>query len=178
MMSVLNLIQSFIYIFILVFPYSSFSDVLINVTSTMVDPACNIRSENGESSISINFGTLNVDVINKDNKNAEFSLYISDCNFNKNLSIIINPKGTETINYEGKKILATNISGLGIDFSEVTGGGSRYLEMNKAQIVHPERLNDTEYRVDLKTKLVSIIPTENLELGVFFSVVTITINYF
>lgn len=159
-------------------PTISNADVLIDVTATMVDPACNIRSEDSASPLNISFGTLNPESIGKPEASRSFSLYITECNFMKTLGIVLNPKGVSALPYQGKNILATNITGLGIDFQETTGGKSRPLEMGKNQRIYPERLNENEYRMELLAQLVSTVPVAQLETGKFSSTVTIVVTYF
>lgn len=155
----------------------SHADVLIDVTATMVDPACSIRSEDSSSPLKIGFGTLNPEALNKSTAVKDFSLYISGCNFSNNLAIVLNPKGGGTLLYNGNNILATSTKGLGIDFKEVTGGTIRALEMSKTQRIYPERVNTTLYRMDLQAQLVSAVPTNQLEPGKFTSTVTLSVTY-
>lgn len=153
-------------------------DVLINVSATMISPACNIRSENNSSPLKINFNTLNPEELNTSISTRNFPVYITGCDFSKNLAIILNPKGTNTLLYNGKKILATNIDGLGIKFNEITGGTTRSLEMNQTQRIYPERINSALYRMDLQAQLVNSIPITQLQLGKFTSSVTIAVTYY
>lgn len=159
-------------------PVFSYADVLIDVTATMVDPACNIRSENSASPLNINFKTLNPESLGKPEASQSFSLYITGCNFTKTLGIVLNSKGVSVLPYQGKNILATTTAGLGIDLQETTGGKSRPLEMGKNQRIYPERLNDNEYRMELLAQLVNTVPVTQLEMGKFSSVVTIAVTYF
>lgn len=154
------------------------ADVLIDVTATMVDPACNIRSEDSSSPLNVNFRALNPEMVGKPASSQSFSLYITECNFTKTLGVVLNPKGVSSLPYQGKNILATSTEGLGIDLQETTGGKSRPLEVGKNQRIYPERLNDSEYRMDILAQLVNTIPTAELKKGKFSSTVTIAITYF
>ncbi|AFH94312.1 MULTISPECIES: fimbrial protein [Providencia] len=155
----------------------SHADVLVDVTATMVDPACNIRSENSSSPLKIGFGTLNPNSLNTSAAVNDFSLYITGCNFNNTLAIVLSPKGGSSVLYNGKNILATSINGLGIDFKEVTGGTVRALEVSKKQRIYPERVDATLYRMDLQAQLVSTVPINQLALGKFTSTVTLSVTY-
>ncbi|HEM8292659.1 TPA: fimbrial protein [Providencia rettgeri] len=176
-MTMLNQMKKSLGLLLLCTVLESHADVLIDVTATMVDPACNIRSENSSSPLAIDFNIINSSELNKSAVVKDFSLYISDCNFSKSLAMVLNPKGGSTLSYNGKNILATSIDGLGIDFTEVTGGTIRALEMNKKQRIYPERVNATLYRMDLQAQLVSAVPIKQLELGEFTSTVTLSVTY-
>lgn len=160
------------------FPLISQADIEINVMATMVDPICNLSSQDDSSPLNINFGTVKTETLNKVEAAQNFSLYISGCNFNRTLAISLNPKGTNSLPYEGKNILATSIDGLGIDFAETTGDVNRALEIGKTQQIYPERIDNTKYRIDLQAKLVSAVPIEQLELGQFTSAVTFSVTYY
>ncbi|AUU36344.1 MULTISPECIES: fimbrial protein [Proteus] len=176
-MTILNQIQKPLGLLLLFTALGSSADVLVEVTASMVDPACNIRSENSSSPLKIGFGTLNPESLSKSTAVKDFSLYISGCNFNNSLAIMLNPKGRSTLLYNGKNILATSIDGLGIDFKEVTGGTVRALEMSKKQQIYPERVNSTLYRMDLQAQLVNAVPINQLTLGKFTSTVTLAVTY-
>lgn len=171
-------IRHYCYGVLLFFPLSSQADIEVNVTATMVDPICDLRGENNNSPLKINFGTVKTETLNKADAAQDFSLYISGCNFNRTLAIVLDPKGTNSLPYEGKNILATSIDGLGIDFAETTGDVNRPLETGKTQQIYPERINDTKYRIDLQAKLVSAMPIDQLELGQFTSAVTFSVTYY
>ncbi len=153
------------------------ADIFINISATMVEPVCNIRSENGSAPLKIGFDTLTISSLTKSPVVKDFSLYISDCNFNNTLAIVLNPKGGSTLLYKGKNILATSTDGLGIDINEVTGGTIRSLETSKKHKINPERINSTLYRVDLQAQLVNTVPINKLKLGKFNSIVTISVTY-
>lgn len=176
-MTILNKMKTPLGLLLLFFALESHADVLVDITATIVDPACNIRSENSSSPLKIGFGTLNPESLNKSAVVKDFSLYISDCNFSKSLAIVLNPKGGNTLLYNGKNILATSTGGLGIDFKEVTGGTVRALEVNKTQRIYPERIDATLYRMDLQAQLVSAVPITLLELGKFTSTITLSVTY-
>lgn len=176
-MTILNQIKKTLGLLLLFTALGSSADVLVEVTATMVDPACNIRSENSSSPLKIGFGALNPEALNKSAAVKDFSLYISGCNFNNSLAIVLNPKGGSTLLYNGKNILATSTDGLGIDFKEVTGGTVRALEMSKKQRIYPERVDATLYRMDLQAQLVNAVPINQLELGKFTSTVTLAVTY-
>lgn len=162
---------------LLIIPLGSHADVLVEVSATMVDPTCNIRTENSSSPLKIGFGTLNPEDLNKSTAVKDFSLYISDCNFSNRLAIVLNPKGGNTLVYNGKNILATSTEGLGIDFKEMTGGTVRELEVSKKQRIYPVRIDATLYRIDLQAQLVSAVPVNQLEQGKFTSTVTLSVTY-
>lgn len=164
-------------LFFLLSPICGYSDVLINVSATMIAPACDIRSENSSSPLEIGFNTVNTASLDSEPQIKNFSLYISGCEFNRDLAIVMNPKGHKSILHDGKNILSTSIEGLGIDFKEVTGGAVRELEMDKKQRIYPERLDSSNYRVDLQAQLVSAIPLEELKPGRFSSSMTLSVTY-
>ncbi len=174
---ILNKMKAPLGLLLLFVALESHADVLVDITATMVDPACNIRSENSSSPLKISFGTLNPEALSKSTAIKDFSLYISGCNFSKSLAIVLNPKGGGTLLYNGKNILATTTGGLGIDFKEVTGGTVRALEVSKKQLIYPEQIDATLYRMDLQAQLVSAVPINQLELGKFTSTVTLSVTY-
>lgn len=177
-MKMFNVIKTTSQLLLLLASSLSQADVLIDVTATMVEPACNIRSENSSSPLNINFGTLNIDKLNTPDSVKGFSLYLTGCNFSKTLAIVLNPKGSSTLDYNGKNILSTNTEGLGIDFNDATGGGAaRSLEVSQKQRIDPERINDTEYRMDIQAQLVSAIEPSELKPGKFTATVSILVTY-
>lgn len=176
-MTILNKMKKPLGLLLLFSALESHADVLVDVTATMVDPACNILSENSSSPLKIGFGTLNPEALNKSAAVKDFSLYISGCNFNNSLAIVLNPKGGNTLLYNGKNILSTSTNGLGIDFKEVTGGTVRALEVSKTQRIYPEQVDAMLYRMDLQAQLVSTVPINQLELGKFNSTVTLSVTY-
>lgn len=176
-MTILNKMKKPFGLLLLFTSLESQADVLVDVTATMVDQACNIRSENSSSPLKIGFGTLNLEALNKSVAVKDFSLYISGCNFSNSLAIVLTPKGGNTLLYNGKNILSTSTEGLGIDFKEVTGGTVRALEVSKKQRIYPERINATLYRMGLQAQLVSAVPINQLELGTFTSTVTLSVTY-
>lgn len=176
-MNIFNKMKTQLGLLLLFSVLESHADVLLDVTATMVDPACNLRSENSSSPLKIGFGTLNPEALNKSDTVKDFSLYISDCNFNNSLAIMLSPKGGNTLIYKGKNILATSADGLGIDFKEVTGGTVRELEVSKKQRIYPIRVDATLYRMDLQAHLVNTVPINQLGLGKFTSAVTLSVTY-
>lgn len=92
-MTMLNQMKKSLGLLLLCTVLESHADVLIDVTATMVDPACNIRSENSSSPLAIDFNIINSSELNKSAVVKDFSLYISDCNFSKSLAMVLNPKG-------------------------------------------------------------------------------------
>lgn len=153
------------------------ADVAINVSASLIAPACSVRSENNNSPLKINFGTINPEELNTSTISKDFILYISDCNFSKNLAVILNPKSGSTLLYQGRNILATTIDGLGIDFTEISGGTNYSLEVSKKQRIFPQRVDDDLYRMDLKAQLVSAVPVKELKSGKFTSTVTFLVIY-
>lgn len=164
-------------ILVIFFPLLTKADVLVDVTATMVAPACNIRSENASAPLLVDFGTLNVELLTQAPPIKKFSLYITDCDLTKTLAAVLNPKNMNTVTYEGRSILGTSTTGLGIDFSEVTGGTSRLLEFNKKMQIYPEKINASTSKIDLQTKLVSVVPINTLVLGKYTSSMIISIIY-
>ncbi|EKT55338.1 fimbrial protein [Providencia burhodogranariea] len=177
-MKIINQLNRSCLLLFLLQPLFSYADVLLDVTATMIEPTCDIRSENNSSPLKISFGTLNIDDVNKSKAVNNFPLYITGCNLNKNLAIILSPKGMGTLLYNGKKILATSISGLGIDFNEVTGGNVRSLDVSKKQRIYPENISSSQSKIDLQAKLVSTVPVNQLEAGKFTSTMTIAVTYY
>ncbi len=59
----------------------------------------------------------------------------------------------------------------------MTGGTIRSLETSKKHKINPERINSTLYRVDLQAQLVNTVPINQLKLGTFNSIVTISVTY-
>ncbi|EKT63804.1 fimbrial subunit [Providencia burhodogranariea] len=51
------------------------------------------------------------------------------------------------------------------------------MEVSQKQRIDPERINDTEYRMDIQAQLVSAIEPSELKLGKFTASVTITVTY-
>lgn len=176
-MKLINKIKKSFWPFLLLAPMWSQADVLINVTASVISPACDIRSENNTAPLKINFGTINPETLNDTTVIEDFSLYLSECDFNRNLAIIFSPKGSGSLMYKGKNILATGIDGLGVDFTDVTGGITRAIEVGKKQRISPQQVNSTLYRIDLKAQLVSAVPTKELKPGRFSSTVTLLVMY-
>lgn len=173
-----NQIRHYCYSLLVLIPLISQADIEVNVTATMVDPICDLRSQDNSSPLKINFGVLKTEALNTVDATQDFSLYISGCNFNRTLAISLNPKGTNSLPYEGKNILATSIDGLGIEFAETTGDSNSVLEIGKTQQIYPARVEDTKYRIDLQAKLVSAVPLEKLEVGKLTSAVTFSVTYY
>ena len=176
-MNIFNKLKLFSTIWVTFIPLLTKADVLVDVTATMVAPACNIRSENASAPLLIDFGTLNVELLTQSPPVTKFSLYITECDLTKTLAAVLNPKNMNTITYDGRGILGTSTTGLGIDFSEVTGGKNRLLEFNKKMQIYPEKINGTTSKIDLQTKLVSTVPVNTLTLGKYNSSMIISIIY-
>ena len=153
------------------------SDVLVEVNATMVAPSCNIHSEHNDSQLTIDFGSMKPEALDNTHINKDFPIHLSGCDFNKNLAIILNPKGTHTLQHHGQTLLATTTAGLGILFNEVTEGAVHVLDINKLQRIHPKKISATEYRADLQARLISTIPSERLAVGKFTSAMTILVTY-
>lgn len=162
---------------IFLIPSWSQADILIEVSATLLEPTCNIRSENNNSPLKINFGTLNPELISTTEVIRDFSIYIFGCNIDRNLDIVINPKVNGSIVYKGINILGTNISGLGIDLKQTNAGTIRDLEVNKRQRIYPTKLSTSETRLDLRAQLVSAVPINELDLGRFGTSATFTVTY-
>jgi type 1 fimbria pilin len=173
-----NKLKIFLINVILFFPLIASADVLVDVTATMVAPACNIHSENTNTPLLIDFGTLNVELLEQSPPTKQFSLYITDCDLTKTFATVLEPKNMNTIIYEGRYILGTSTAGLGIDFNEVTNGIDNLLEFHKKMQIYPEKLNETTSKIDLQTKLVSIVPIDMLTLGEYTSSMIISIIYY
>lgn len=176
-MNIGDKIKNCLGLFTLLMPLFSQADVLVNVSATMVTPACNIRSENSSAPLNINFDLVNVDELGSEKASETFSLYLSDCDFNRNLAILLSPKGLGALSYNGKKVAATSLYGLGIDFNDITGGGERSLNVEQTQRITPEQVTVSEARIDLQARLVNAVPINQLESGRFTSTVTISVTY-
>lgn len=166
------------YLFLLVMlPVTTWADVIMEVTASMVAPACNVRSEDSASPLKIDFGIVNVKSLGSSGFFKVFPLYISGCNSIDNLSLIINPKGSGTLSYNGRRISGTNIDGLGVDLKEITGGIIRDININKKEHINPVKIDPSLYRIDLQAQLVNTIPAEKLKLGKFTSIITLSVTY-
>ncbi|EEG83316.1 fimbrial protein [Proteus sp. G2665] len=177
-MKLLKNLNALLVIATLMVPGLSVADVLVEVSATMVTPACDIRSEDSSAPLKINFGTLNVDELYQSEVNHDFTLYLTGCDFNKTLALLLTPKGSSTLEYNGKKILGTSISGLGIDFKDITGGSIRPLDVGQTQRISPESVDAMQSRLNLRAQLVSAVPKSKLTLGAFSSTLTIAVTYF
>ncbi|MEG0280254.1 MAG: fimbrial protein [Morganella sp. (in: enterobacteria)] len=175
-MNIIRIIKNLILLSIL-WISNSYADVVINVTAEMMTPACDIRSNNNSAPLNISFGSQNIDVVNKSTVFREFPLYLSNCDFRKNMAIVLTPNTGKSIDYNGKPVLETSISNLGINFNDITGGTVKSLEVGQSKRITPEKVNDTEYRIDLQADLVSIIPPEKLAPGKFTASMTVQIVY-
>lgn len=96
-MKLLKNLNALLVIATLMVPGLSVADVLVEVSATMVTPACDIRSEDSSAPLKINFGTLNVDELYQSEVNHDFTLYLTGCDFNKTLALLLTPKGSSTL---------------------------------------------------------------------------------
>ncbi|WP_249718702.1 fimbrial protein [Proteus faecis] len=177
-MNIVKKMNKVLWLFFLFTPCFSYADVRLEVTATMINPACNIRSENNSSPLKIGFGSINPKSLKNADTSKNFSLYLSNCNFGNELAIVLNPKGYNTLNYQGRNILATSIEGLGVDFSNVTDDSARSIEISKKERISPKKISSDLYKVDLKAELVNTIPVNELELGKFASTITVAVVYY
>ncbi|EKT57577.1 fimbrial protein [Providencia sneebia] len=173
-MKIINKLKIFS-LFILMSCFSQ-ADVIIDVTAKLIDPACTIRSKDNSKPLQINFGSLNPELINTPNSTRDFSIYISGCD-STNLAIIVTPKTNGAMSYNGRNILSTNTSGLGIDLKQVNGTSVRDLEISKLQRIYPVKNSSTESRLDLKAQLVNVGAIGDLALGQFSTSATFTVTY-
>lgn len=177
-MSMFNKSPKLVWCF-LFFSLISKADVLIDVSATLVDPACDIRSEDNSAPLKINFGVINLPTHSGDLAQPyEFPLYLTGCNWNKALGIMINPKGGNTLVYQGKNILATSTDGLGINISDITGGVSNPLRVNQIQQVFPELIDASLQRINLQAELVNVVPVSQLNTGKFNAIAMISVTYY
>lgn len=153
------------------------ADVLVDVTATMISPACDIRSEDSSSPLKISFGIIKIDNLSDLSVMQNFPLYISGCHINKDLAIMLEPKNDGSLVYNGKAILATSTDGLGIDISDITGGKVRSLNVGIKQLVYPEKIDATQYRMDLQAQLVNTVPVSQLAVGKFTSSMMVLVTY-
>lgn len=156
---------------------NSYADVIVNVSAEMIAPVCDIRSNNNSAPLKINFGTQDTGSINKGISVQNFPLYLSNCDFNKNMAIMLISNTGKTINYNGKAVLETSINKLAINFNDITSGGVKSLPVGQSQRIIPEKVTANEYRIDLQADLVSPIPPETLALGKFTASMTVQIVY-
>ena len=146
-MNTINWLSKFVLCFLFL-PFMSKSDVLIDVSATLVDPACHLRSEDNSTPLKINFGVINIPHNSDDISQSHiFPLYLTGCNWNKSLGIMINPKNSNTMVYQGKSILSTSTDGLGININNITGGVAHPLEVNQIQQIFPEQIDATLQRI-------------------------------
>ncbi|MGJ3355718.1 fimbrial protein [Providencia sp. Je.9.19] len=153
------------------------ADVLVDITATMISPACDIRSEDSSSPLKISFGIIKIDNLSDLSVMQNFPLYISGCHINKDLAIMLEPKNDGSLVYNGKAILATSTDGLGIDISDITGGKVRSLNVGIKQLVYPEKIDATQYRMDLQAQLVNTVPVSQLAVGKFTSTMMVLVTY-
>ncbi len=177
MKTINKLIKLFFQILLFV-PLIGQADVFVEVTATMIPPTCNIRSEDNSSPLKVSFGTHNIDNLDTLVVNKDFPLYITGCDFSRELAVILNPKGYSTFIYNGRLILATSTEGLGVNINDVTGGTVRALEVNQIQRIYPEKIDTAEYRVDLQAQLVNTLPVNQLVAGPFTSTMMILVTYY
>lgn len=177
-MNLVKKMMQILWLLSLLVPCVSHASVQLVVTATMTEPACNIRSKNNSSPLKIGFGSINPKSFENADTSKNFSLYLSSCNFGNELAIVLNPQGYNTLNYQGRQVLATSIEGLGVDFSNVTDGSNRPIEVSKKERISPKKINNDLYRLDLQAKLVNTIPVNELELGKFTSTVTVSVVYY
>ncbi len=159
----------------LLFASISHSDVLINVSATMINPACVVSSIDGSSPLQIGFGNVNLDTFDKQTSEETFSINIDNCDLRKALVILLSPKKEGTLLYEGKNVLATTTDGLGIKIDDITSG-KRPLEMGLTQRIYP-RVSGNRGMIDLQAQLVRTVAAEKLELGRFTSAMTVLVTY-
>lgn len=156
---------------------NSYADVIINVSADMVEPICDTRSNDSSAPLKINFGPQNIAALNKATAVQQFPLYLSNCNFNKNLAIMITPNTGKSLVYNGKKVLETSIANLGISFNDMTGGTAKSLSVGEALRLTPVKVSDTEYRIDLQADLVTPVEPEKLALGKFTASAVVQVVY-
>ncbi|MTB65381.1 fimbrial protein [Providencia sp. wls1943] len=154
-----------------------YGDVFVDVMATMVDPACHVRSENNDSPLQINFGGVEINGAPEISLTKDFPVYISGCSGRKTLSVLLNPKGYGTEEYQGRQILSTSAKGLGIDFFDITDGLTFPLELNQLQTITPQPISATEHRINLQAKLVNTRPLSQLPAGRFTSAMMISVTY-
>lgn len=177
-MNTINWLSKFVLCFLFL-PFISKSDVLIDVSATLVDPACHLRSEDNSTPLKINFGVINIPHNPDDiSQSHTFPLYLTDCNWNKSLGIMINPKNSNTMVYQGKSILSTSTDGLGININNITGGAAHPLEVNQIQQIFPEQIDTTLQRIILQAELVNTLPASQLRAGKFSAVAMISVTYY
>ncbi|WP_265524477.1 fimbrial protein [Providencia rustigianii] len=173
----INRISLYLWGFLLLNSPAIYGDVLVDVTATMVDPACNLRGEDGNSPLQIHFGTIETHNLNEISLAKDFPVYISGCNGGKGLSILLNPKGYGTQEYSGKQILSTSTKGLGVNLYDVTGGKTDSLGLNQLQPINPELISETKHRINLQAQLVNTLPVSQLSVGKFTSAMMISVTY-
>ncbi|ENU1226037.1 MULTISPECIES: fimbrial protein [Providencia] len=177
-MNTINWLSKFILCF-LCFSFIAKSDVLIDVSATLVDPACHLRSEDNSTPLKIHFGVINIPHNSDDiSQSHTFPLYLTGCNWNKALGIMINPKNSNTMVYQGKNILSTDTDGLGININNITGGVAHPLEVNQIQQIFPEQIDATLQRIILQADLVSTLPASQLRAGKFSAIAMISVTYY
>lgn len=154
------------------------ADVLIDVTASMVDPACDIRGENQQSTLKIDFGTIEL------SSGAAhlappyaFPIYLVGCNATRSLSILLDSKNSDVLDHQGQKILSTSTEGLGVQIDDMTDGAIRILEMNKTTPIFPKPMGDASQRVDLQATLVNTIPINQLVAGKFTATLMMLVTY-
>ncbi|WP_336844424.1 fimbrial protein [Providencia rettgeri] len=164
---------------VLFISFMSKSDVLIDVSATLVDPACQLRSEDNSTPLKINFGVINIPINSDDvSQSHTFPLYLTGCNWNKALGIMINPKNSNTMVYQGKTILSASTDGLGININNLTGGVAHPLEVNQIQQIFPEQIDATLQRIILQAELVNTLPANQLSAGKFSAIAMISVTYY
>ncbi|MPW45426.1 fimbrial protein [Acinetobacter guerrae] len=153
------------------------ADVLVNVTAQMISPACVLYSADQTSPLKLDFGNVQLKSVGEADSSKNFSLIIEGCDFAKDLSIVLSPKSSGVLLYNGRNILATTIDGLGIDLSVMNNNTIQALEVSKKQKITPTAIDGSKYGIQLKADLVSSVPLDQLKAGPFSSSVTITVTY-
>lgn len=155
----------------------SYADILVEVTATMMAPMCTIRTIDGNTSTEVHYDNVNVERLENSEVVSNLSINISDCDFSRQLSILLSPKGGSTIIHDGQGLLSTSTKGLGIAFKDITSGNNHPIDVSKKELINPVLISTNLYRFDLEAKLINIIPASELVLGPFNSSMTILMDY-
>lgn len=148
------------------------ADVLLSISAKLVRPACIITADNGEKELLINFREVALDRL-ADEKQT-FGIIIKQCDLRKNLQIYLSPKEGNTLTINNETVLATNINGLGIRFSEENKTNA--LNLYKWERITP-LISKNEGRIVIQSQLVSNQPSENLSSGPFTAVLSLMVDY-
>ena len=152
------------------------ADVLINISATMLAPACSITSTDGYDPIEVNFDIVNVEKLNISPPRKSFSIFISECDLTKSLAIVISPKANGSMMAKGRNILATSVEGLGISFSDITMDKDTSIDVGKKQQIYPEILNN-KGKIDIRSELINTKPINELPKGFFNASMSVLITY-